>query len=332
MSDVVSRDGGATTSAPRMVERKRRVRRRRVVAAVLLVSIGGASGLIVYFGTRGDDPAEIRLDLAAPDQVSLIADGEVVARISPERAAKLGSGQGSLPVPGTRTTERRGIRRTLAIDQALVRQRLAVADRGGALVEVPQQVLSSRVDVPIVQQIYRNNCETAALSMLLASIGVDQDQQQLQDEIATSPPLDPQTNSDGEMVWGDPSQGFVGRPPGGGPAGGFGVFEKPVLELAARWAEPVDLTARQPAAIYRRLRQGHAVMTWIGLSDGPYESWLSPQGDEISVNYGEHTVVLTGIAGDRLFVNDPLDGLRKVWTKAEFEAKWALLDRRAISV
>lgn len=46
----------------------------------------------------------------------------------------------------------------------------------------------------------------------------------------------------------------------------------------------------------------------------------------------EHTVVLTGVEGDRLYVNDPLDGLRKVWTKAEFEAKWELLDRRAISL
>jgi uncharacterized protein YvpB len=52
----------------------------------------------------------------------------------------------------------------------------------------------------------------------------------------------------------------------------------------------------------------------------------------VTVNFGEHTVLLTGIAGDRIFVNDPLDGLKKVWTRAQFEAQWKLLGRRAISL
>jgi uncharacterized protein YvpB len=200
------------------------------------------------------------------------------------------------------------------------------------VITVPSRVVSSRVATPIVQQIYRNNCETAALSMLLASVGVERDQRVLQDKIAAAEPLDPETNADGQMVWGDPNLGFVGRPPGGGPAGGFGVFERPVIELAERWAEPINLTDREPEAVYRRLRKGRAVMTWIGLSDGPYERWVSPAGNEVTVNFGEHTVVLTGIDGDRLYVNDPIDGLKKVWTKEEFEAKWDLLDRRAISL
>ncbi len=318
---------------PETLQRARVQRRRRVAALALLAGAGVTGGLAVsVVGGQGDAKPGTRGLATVPDKVTLVADGEVLARISPERATRLGSGQGPLPVPSTTTIEGDGTRRILEIDQDLTRERLAAGDQPGALVEVAQRVRASRVDVPIVQQVFQNNCETAALSMLLATVGVNQDQEVLQEQIAKSPPLDPETGSNGEMIWGDPNKGFVGRPPGGGPAGGFGVYEKPVLDLAARWADPVDLSSRQPAELYERLRQGHPVMTWIGLSDGPYETWVTPEGAEVTVNFGEHTVVLTGIAGDRLFVNDPLDGLRKVWTKAEFEAKWDLLDRRAISL
>lgn len=320
-------------SSLRAIERTRVQRRRRIAACALLGGILVAVGLIAYlFGAQGDSEGSSSGAVSDPDKVTLVADGEVLARISRERAARIGSGDGSLPVPRVRTVKGEGTRRTLTVDRTLIRERLAAASGGGAVVEVPERVSASRIDTPIVQQIYQNNCETAALSMLLAAVGVDQDQEALQEQIATSAPLDPETGPNGEMIWGDPNEGFVGRPPGGGPAGGFGVFEKPVLELASRWADPVDLSGGEPARIYRRLRQGHPVMTWIGLSDGPYETWSAPSGAEVTVNFGEHTVVLTGIAGDRLFVNDPLDGLRKVWTRAEFEAKWDLLDRRAISV
>ena len=36
-------------------------------------------------------------------------------------------------------------------------------------------------------------------------------------------------------------------------------------------------------------------------------------------------------SGDRLLVNDPLSGEQQLWSKEEFEAKWSLLGRRAIS-
>lgn len=48
-------------------------------------------------------------------------------------------------------------------------------------------------------------------------------------------------------------------------------------------------------------------------------------------NFGEHTVVLTRIAADRLAVNDPLTGRRLSWTRAQFELMWRRLGRRALS-
>ena len=285
--------------------------------------------LLVVLASKSNEPAPDRAP--RPSEVTLTAGAEALVSVSPERAARIAGGA-KIPVPLTRRVRTDGIKRTLAINAAVLRRRLAdAAAAGSAVVEVPERAVASRIKAPIVQQAYRNNCETAALSMLLATIGVEQDQLRLQEVIAKAEPLDP--GGDGEtMVWGDPNEGFVGRVDGGGPAGGFGVFDGPVAELAERWAKPLSLTGEQPETIYRRLLAGHAVMVWIGLSDGPYQTWRSPAGDDVTVNFGEHTVVLTGIEGDRLFVNDPIDGRRKIWSKADFEAMWELLDRRAVSV
>jgi uncharacterized protein YvpB len=279
-----------------------------------------------------DDP--IADPLERPGRVTLVADGEVLASITPERAARLAQGVGELPIPLTRQVARGGVTRTLVITDDVLRRRLGdetAGDPEQAVVQIPQRPVASRIQAPIFQQLYRNNCETAALSMLLSTVGVEQDQRQLQDLIAKAEPLDPEGSGE-TMIWGDPNKGFVGRVEGGGPAGGFGVFDPPIAQLAGRWADPLNLTGAEPAAIYRRLLAGQAVMVWIGLSDGPYQTWRSPSGEDVTVNFGEHTVVLTGIDGDQLFVNDPIDGLRKVWSKADFEAMWELLDRRAVSV
>lgn len=212
-----------------------------------------------------------------------------------------------------------------------IRERIA---SGAGTVELPERRAAATVRLPIVKQALRNNCETAALSMLLAARGSRVPQLKLQEQLPTSGPLDPQPSAGGGMeVWGDPSRGFVGRADGGGTSGGYGVYEPPIAALAERHG--VDLTelSRQPAKeIYDRLLAGSPVMVWIGLSDGPYETWRGPQGGKVTGNFGEHTVVLTGIRGKRLYVNDPLVGERTTWTRGYFEELWERLGRRALSV
>lgn len=188
--------------------------------------------------------------------------------------------------------------------------------------------------VPVVLQALRNNCETAALSMLLAAAGVRADQLTLQEKLPRSGPLDPRPAPSGGLpVWGDPNLGFVGRPEGGGTAGGFGVYQGPIRKLALKSGVPlVDLSRRDPAVLYRRLAAGRPVMVWIGLSAGPYRRWGTPAGRVISANLGEHTVVLASLRGGMLVVNDPLVGERRLWTRARFERMWSLLGRRALGL
>lgn len=293
---------------------------------LLLIPAATAFGIGVYVATSTSDAG------VAPGRVALVADGEMLAKIGVGQAERLAAGKGTLPIDARHLVKRGPLVRTFEVDEPLLRRRLGAATDEGAVVRIPYEPVASRIKAPIVKQAYRNNCETAALSMLLATVGVSEGQRGLQDEISTAGPLDPQIDPQGETVWGDPELGYVGRPKGGGTAGGFGAYEGPVMELASRWAEPTDLSGRSPGAVYRRLLTGDAIMVWVGLSDGPHETWRSPEGNEVTVNYGEHTVVLTGIEGDRLYVNDPIDGQRKVWSKAEFEQMWALLDRRAVSL
>jgi uncharacterized protein YvpB len=191
---------------------------------------------------------------------------------------------------------------------------------------------SAVVSAPVVAQEQRNTCESAALEILLASAGVRVPQGELQRALPTDGPLDP-VGSGSDRVWGDPELGYVGRPDGGGLAGGFGVYQRPVAAVARRYGVALeDLTGRTPAAIYERLLAGRAVMAWVGLSDGPHGSWRSPTGRPVRVNFGEHTVVLNGIARDGgLLVVNPLEGTREVWSRARFVRMWDRLDRRALA-
>ena len=187
--------------------------------------------------------------------------------------------------------------------------------------------------VPLFKQVFRNNCETAALSMVLASAAVRVDQRRLQRALRRSGPLDPIVSPNGTWIWGSPDEGFVGRVEGGGSAGGFGVYQGPIRKLAAGYGVHLDdLSRRNVSAIVSRLRQGRPVLSWIGLSEGPYRRWRTSSGRQISVNLGEHTVVLTGISNGMILVNDPLTGTRLRWSVSEYSAKWRLLGQRALGL
>jgi len=237
-------------------------------------------------------------------------------------------------VPGVRRVRRGRSVLTLEVDRRrLVRAVRSRARAGGGSLRVPERSIGSETALPIVRQALRNNCESAALSMLLVGGGVHASQLKLQYALPRSGPADPGRNASGQLVWGDPDAGFVGRADGGGSAGGYGVYPGPIRALARRRGVLLhDLTGSSPSRVYRRLAGGHPVMTWVGLTPGPFETWRSPAGATIRGNFGEHTVVLTGLVGGAINVNDPLDGRRKTWSRQKFETLWKRLDDRALSL
>jgi hypothetical protein len=74
------------------------------------------------------------------------------------------------------------------------------------------------------------------------------------------------------------------------------------------------------------------VLAWIGLAAGPYLSWLTPAGNEITVNLNEHAVVLVGAGHGYVLVDNPLTGARERWSDALFSYRWRLLGRRALEL
>ena len=216
--------------------------------------------------------------------------------------------------------------------EALIHSVQRAVALGGGTVHVPQAPIASDIELPVIKQTLKDDCEATSLSMMLYFAGKRVDQLTLQDQVARSGPLDPEQGPEGE-IWGDPSLGFVGRADGGGPAGGFGVYQGPIADLSRRHGVPLqDLSHKSPHEIYRILLMGRPVMVWVALSEGPYASWHSPTGKVVNVNYGEHAVVLSGVSEGEVTVNDPLSGQMLRWSKDQFESMWESLGRRALAV
>lgn len=300
-----------------------------IAATATGIAVGSASS-----GGGDTSPAAASIKVSQPSgRVRLELGGrtladELVARLERRRA------QTALArsVPAT-VTIIEGRARIQAATQrpALTRELARAVAAGGGDVKVPWIPLASTIGIPVIKQTLQDDCEATALSMLLRFAGKRVDQLTLQRQIAHSRPLDPEIGPEGE-VWGDPSAGFVGRADGGGPAGGFGVYQGPIAALARKHGlDPHELTGKSPKAIYASLLAGRPVMVWVGLSEGPYATWHSRSGALVRVNYGEHAVLLTGVDAESVTVNDPLSGERLTWPKGEFEAMWELLGRRALA-
>ena len=321
------------------VERRRQavIRRRRLTAATALVVVVAGGGLLVTapFGRpMTGRPAKVA---SQPVVLRLEVGDRVLARVERDRLLRAGRLDRGLvaalvaeALPAEATASRRRATVRYRYRPSATVERVMAAD-GQGVVQASREAVAASVPAPVFQQALRNNCESAALSILLATQGDDVSQGRLQAAFPTSGPLDPD-DSGATRVWGDPDRGYVGRPDGGGVAGGFGVYPGPVRRTAARFgAQLDDLTGRPPSAVYDALLEGRAVMAWIGLSAGPYATWRTPAGRSVSVNFGEHTVVLHGITEDgRIEVSNPLEGTREEWTKAEFTQLWERLGRRAL--
>ncbi len=308
------------------------IRRRRLTALGALAAAAVAIGLLLGRGGSGGGAGE---GASAPPSVVTVRLGPTTLVRSNVHALTGSRAQAralaSLP---TRRVEHSGKARiTYDVDVGAAATALTRAVRaGGGTVTVPEQPVAVKIEVPLIGQRLKNDCEATALSMVLGYAGHPVDQLALQRQVAHAKPLDPETGPHGEEIWGDPNIGFVGRADGGGPAGGFGVYQGPIRALAARHdLKMAELSGGAPERVYAALLHGRPVLAWVALSEGPYSSWTSPAGRSIEVNYGEHAVVLTGVGEGTVQVNDPLSGERLTWSKSQFEQMWDGLGHRALA-
>jgi uncharacterized protein YvpB len=200
----------------------------------------------------------------------------------------------------------------------------AAARSHSGSVNVPAAVASVSLRLPAIRQVYRNDCEAAALSMLLAGrVG----QLRLQAQLPVSRPFLPESGVDG-TVWGDPELGFVGNVRGGG----YGVYDRPLLALARRYdGGAINLTGSPLRRIVEALQEGRPVVAWIQLGASIPRSWTTPAGRLVQANFAEHAVTLTGWRPGRITYNNPWTGAREVFTIAGFRQVWRTLGDRAIA-
>ncbi|MBS1888914.1 MAG: C39 family peptidase [Actinobacteria bacterium] len=325
-----------STAGARPRPRRAVIRRRRLAALAALATAATAVGIAVANGqSAGGGEGGGATPASPPPQVVKVELGgktleraHVGALSAPAAQARLVS-----QVPAHQTVHDGKATITYAVDVGAVAAALKhVVREGGGTVVIPRHAVASTIAVPMIGQVLRDDCEATALSMVLGYAGTPVDQLTLQRQVAHAQPLDPTTGPNGEEVWGDPSLGFVGRADGGGPAGGFGVYQGPIRALAQRHGLAMtELTGTSPRRIYAALLAGHPVLAWVALSEGPYATWTSPAGRTININYGEHAVVLTGLKEGVVAVNDPLSGERITWSTSQFEQMWAGLGHRALA-
>jgi uncharacterized protein YvpB len=200
-------------------------------------------------------------------------------------------------------------------------------------------------NVPVYKQLRNLDCETAALQMALAAMGIDYTQNQL---IAMQPPPDTRTPVMGTvsghkavLQWGDPYKNFVGNIDGADliPTG-YGIYYPPLLSLIQTHGLP-NAEGGEGAAngwtasrIYAELAAGHPVMAWTETGWGhPYVGYWTSFDEKIQIRYSliEHVVTLSGVSSTQVRVNDPWHSGSQYWfSKAEFERSWADFDNMAI--
>lgn len=188
------------------------------------------------------------------------------------------------------------------------------------------------LDVPFHRQEHALSCEIAALKMALNYYGVAVTESELLADL----PFDERGPRGKNNVWGDPDVGFVGDIDGKIPDGGYGVYEKPIVNLAMRYRNAKAMRAASLRDVLLEVANGRPVIVWGSLASGQDISWKTKSGRPVKAVFGEHTRLIIGFSGTvddpkAVLMLDPIYG-RIVMSKNRFLANWALLGNRAVVV
>lgn len=186
--------------------------------------------------------------------------------------------------------------------------------------------------VPYHRQEHALSCEIAALKMALNYYGVKVSESELIREL----PFDTKLPRSQKNIWGDPDKGFIGDIDGTMPNTGYGVYEKPIAELAQKYRNAKILTPASLEGILNEVSKKRPVIVWGTLASGKNISWKTAEGKSISAIFGEHTRVVIGFTGTpkfpkKIILHDPVYGTLTM-SKNKFLENWRLLGNKAVVV
>jgi len=187
--------------------------------------------------------------------------------------------------------------------------------------------------VPYHRQQHTLSCEVASLLMALNYRGVEVTENELIQQLPISDPEPRQSNN----IWGDPDLGFVGNIDGTMPNTGYGVYQQPIHDLAAKYRPAKIIDNGTLSDLIAELTNGNPIVVWgVVVGRSRDISWKTPEGKIITAQLDEHARTLIGFTGksdkpELMILLDPLYG--KVRLKvADFMKNWELLEKKAVVV
>ncbi|OHR73624.1 hypothetical protein HMPREF3291_18720 [Bacillus sp. HMSC76G11] len=194
------------------------------------------------------------------------------------------------------------------------------------------------LDAPLISQLPElpRGCEVTSLAMLLQAEGIKIDKMTLAEQVKKDPTK--MSYKDGRIFFGNPNVGFVGdmysysKP-------GYGVYHQPIFDLAEQYlpGKMENLTGDEFTEISDRVINGKTVWVIINttlkpLDETQFQTWETESGP-IKITYKEHSVLITGIDTENVYVNDPLSNKKNLKVnKQEFITAWEQMGKQAISV
>jgi uncharacterized protein YvpB len=183
------------------------------------------------------------------------------------------------------------------------------------------------IPVPVYRQAMTLDCETGALRMGLATFGHYYSDSALfayENPDQRSPVMGPNHTV---LQWGDPYTNFVGNVWGSDyTPTGYGVYYPVIVAVAHSHGMPNVYGGEgySPSTVYAALSAGHPVEVWIETNWArPWlGTWTAWDGRKIRYSYVEHAVILSGVSGTQVRVNDPLHGTQYWISKGQFETVW----------
>jgi uncharacterized protein YvpB len=179
------------------------------------------------------------------------------------------------------------------------------------------------------------DCETSALRMGLAAYGHYYSDGQL--FALEMPDTRPPVMGPGHTVasWGDPYTNFVGNVNGSDTTPtGYGVYWPVILSIARSHGVPNAQGGEgyKPSTVYAALAARRPVEVWVETNwQRPVvRTWTAWDGRTVRYSFVEHAVILTGVSGTQVRVNDPLHGTQYWISKSLFEANWRDFNNMAV--
>lgn len=182
-------------------------------------------------------------------------------------------------------------------------------------------------NVPAISQLPQlpRGCEVTSLAMLLNYHGIDVSKMTLASEIE-------KVNHKADL-----NEGFIGDMYSF-TTFGLGVYHSPIARLAEKYApgRVEDITGCDFEALYYYISNDEPV--WVinnslfkELDESYFEYWYTAT-QRIKVTYKEHSVLVTGIDGNFVYINDPLTGGTRYINKENFIEGWIQMGRQAIVI